>query len=232
MARFMNLLSSQGREDKEILSSLQTLDKHKVPIRVEIENTAIRFNTRLSVRSATVIVAKPLNLKEGEGLSKGGTVRFKIPDSEGRELRMEVITPHFNLTSGNPVFLCKIPTTYAQSNQRASMRFNTSRFTNVVLIVDGHPDKYRVVDLSTGGCKVFLPNKEARERFTLGVPVKGARIELGQKAAVHLQSVIPRNHRGQAVGCQFEISGEGASRKYLEHLITSLEKSEAERYRT
>lgn len=230
MAKFMNLLSGQGRESKDIVSALQTLDKHKVPVRLEIENSSIRFNTRISVRSATVIVAKPLNLREG--LAKGGTVRFKIPDSEGKELRMEVITPHFNLTNGNPVFLCKIPTNYAQSNMRGAMRFNTSRFTNVTLVVNGHADKYRVVDLSTGGFKIFLTNKEAKEKFTVGVPIHGARIDLGQKASVHLKSVTPRNHRGQAVGCQFEISDEGASKKYLQHLLSSLEKSEAERYRT
>jgi PilZ domain len=230
MARFMNLLSSQGKDDKEILSALSVLDKHRVPVRMEIENTSIHFNTRISVKSATVIVAKPLNLKEG--LAKGGTVRFKMPDSEGRELRMEVLTPHFNLTNGNPVFLCKIPTGYAQSNQRGAMRFNTSRFTNVTLSLGDHPEKYRVVDLSVGGCKIFLTSKEAKERFTVGVPMHGARIDLGDKASVHLKAVIPRNLRGQALGCQFDVSDEGASRKYLQHLIESLEKSELERYRT
>jgi PilZ domain len=230
MAKFMNLLGSQGKEDKEILTSLTTLDKHKVPVRMEVENSSIHFNTRISVKSGTVIVAKPLNLKEG--LAKGGTVRFKIPDSEGRELRMEVVTPHFNLTSGNPVFLCKIPSGYAASNQRGALRFNTSRFTNVTLSLDNHPEKYRVVDLSAGGCKVFLTSKESKERFAVGVPIHGARIDLGNKASVHLKAVIPRNLRGQAVGCQFEVSDEGGSRKYLAHLIESLEKAELERYRT
>lgn len=230
MARFMNLLSSQGKEDKEIMAALGVLDKNRIPVRMEIENTSIHFNTRISVKSATIIVAKPLNLKEG--LAKGGTVRFKVPDTEGRELRMEVLTPHFNLTNGNPVFLCKIPTGYAQSNQRGSMRFNTSRFTNVTLVFDNHPEKYRVVDLSTGGCKVFLSSKESKERFTVGVPLHGGRIDLGQQASVHLKAVIPRNVRGQAVGCQFEVSSEGTSRKYLEHLIQSLERAELERYRT
>jgi hypothetical protein len=230
MARFMNLLSSQGKEDKEILASLNLLDKHRVPVRMEIENTSIHFNTRISVKSATVIVAKPLNLKEG--LAKGGTVRFKVPDSEGREMRMEVLTPHFNLTNGNPVFLCKIPTSFAQSNQRGATRFNTSRFTNVALVLGNHPEKYRIVDLSAGGCKVFISSKEAKELFRVGVPIHGARIDLGQKAAVHLKALVPRSLRGQAVGCQFEVSEEGASRKYLLHLMQSLEKAELERYRT
>lgn len=230
MARFMNLLSSQGRDDKEILASLQLLDKNRIPVRMEIENTSIHFNTRVSVRSATVIVAKPMNLREG--LNKGGTVRFKVPNADGKELRMEVLTPHFNLTNGNPVFLCKIPTGYAQSNMRGALRFNTSRFTNVALLLQGSPERYRVVDLSSGGCKIFLPSKEAKDRFTVGVPIHGARIDLGDKATVNLKSIIPRNMRGQAVGCQFEIADDTGSRKYLEHLIASLEKAELDRYRT
>jgi len=230
MARFMNLLSSQGREDKQVLAALTLLDKHRVPVRMEVENTSIHFNTRLSVRSATVIVAKPMNLREG--LAKGGTVRFKVPDSEGKEMRMEVLTPHFNLTNGNPVFLCKIPASFAQSNQRGAVRFNTSRFTNVTLMFDDHGEKYRVVDLSAGGCKVFITSKEGKERFKVGVPLHGGRIDLGQKASVHLKSIVPRSFRGQAVGCQFDISDEGTSKKYLEHLIQSLEKAELERYST
>ena len=230
MARFMNLLGSQSKEDKEILAALNVLDKHRVPVRMEVENSSIHFNTRISVKSATVIVAKPMNLKEG--LAKGGTVRFKVPDADGRELRMEVLTPHFNLTNGNPVFLCKIPTTFAQSNMRGALRFNTSRFTNVTLAFADHAERYRVVDLSLGGCKVFLTNKEAKERFKVGLPMHGARIELGNKASVQLQAVIPRNHRGQAVGCQFELTDEGPSKKYLTHLLQSLEKAELERYRT
>jgi hypothetical protein len=226
----MNLLGGQSKEDKEILSSLNMLDRNKVPVRMEIENTSIHFNTRISVRSATVIVAKPLNLKEG--LSKGGTVRFKFPDSQGREVRLEVITPHFNLTNGNPVFLCRIPTGYAPSSMRGSLRFNTSKFTNVHLKFEHNPHTFRVVDLSESGCKIFLPTKESRELFRVGEALPGGKINLGNKVSVELEAVIPRNHRGQAVGCQFQLAKAGPARKYLLHLLTSLEKSEAEHYRT
>lgn len=230
MARLMNLLGGRSKEDRAILSTLQMLDRNKIPIRMEVENASIHFNTRVSVRSATVIVAKPLNLKDG--LSKGGTVRFKVPGSDGKEMRMEVLTPHFNLTNGNPVFLCKIPTAYAQSNLRGALRFNTSRFSNVTLTLQGQTAQYRVVDLSDGGCKVFLTSKESQTHFPVGVPIAGARIDLGGKASVHLKHITPRSMRGQAVGCQFEVSGEGVSKKYLVKLIQSLEKAELDRYRT
>lgn len=230
MAKFLNLLGSMGRDNKDILAALNALEKLHSPVHMEIENSAIHFNTRLSVKSATVVVAKPLNLKEG--LKKGGMVRFRLPDGEARELRMEVLTPHFNLTNGNPVFLCKIPTVFAQSNQRAYLRFNTSRFTNVALVLGDHNARYRVVDLSLGGCKVYLTSKEDKKRFSVGVPLHGAHIDLGSKASVHLSRVVPRSFHGQAVGCQFEVSDQGASRNYLTHLLKTLEREELERYRT
>lgn len=230
MAKFMNLLSGQGKEGKEVLASLNLLDKHKVAVRMEVESANIHFNTRISIKSATVVIAKPLNLKVG--LSKGGTVRFKVPDSEGKEVRMEVLTPHFNLTNGNPVFLCKIPKSFAQSNMRGASRFNTSRFTNVKLVLDKYPDSFRIVDLSLSGCNIFLPNKDALTGFNIGQPIGGARIHLGNKVSVKLASITPRNLRGQALGCQFTVDNEGPAKKYLLHLLGSLERAEVDRYRT
>lgn len=230
MAKFLNLLGGVGKDNKEVLATLQALDMRRSPVRMEIENSAIHFNTRISVKSSTVVVAKPLNLREG--LAKGGTVRFRVPGGDQRELRLEVLQPHFNLTNGNPVFLCKIPHAFAQTNKRASLRFNTSRFSNVALVLSGHPTRYRVVDLSMGGCKVYISGKEDKERFSLGVAVQGARIDLGNKASVHLSQVVARNFHGQAVGCQFQVTDQGPSRNYLSHLLKTLEREELERYRT
>lgn len=230
MALFTHLLGSQDREDREILAALNSLDKRRSPVLLEIENSAIRFNTRISVMSATVVVAKPPNLRNG--LNRGGTVRLKLPEGEGREVRMEVITPHFNLTNGNPVFLCRIPTAYAHANQRAAVRFNTSRFRNVTLALQGHTERYRIVDICSGGCKIHLTGKEDRERFVMGASLKGARIDLGDKVSVHLDAIVARNLHAQAVGCQFTVSEEGPSRAYLAHLLRALERAELERYRT
>lgn len=222
MAIFKHLMGGGAKEPKAVLASLNMLDRNKIPIRMEIENSTINFNTRLSIRSATVVVAKPTHLS-GE-LAKGGTVRFKIPDSEGKEIRMEVLTPHFNLTSGNPVFLCKVPTAFAAGNLRGALRYNTSKFTNVVLTMPPNQAQFRIIDLSEGGCKIYVPGQLARETFPIGSPIAAARITLGTKVTVVLDTLTPRNHRGQAVGCQLTVAKEGTSRKYLVHLITSLEK--------
>lgn len=229
MAILKGLMGGGGKEPKEVLASLSMLDRNKVPIRMEIENSTIHFNTRLSIRSATVVVAKPLNL--AGSLTKGGTVRFKVPDSTGKEIRMEVLTPHFNLTSGNPVFLCKVPIAFAEENLRGAMRYNTSKFTNVIMTMPNAQDKFRIVDLSEGGCKIYVPSKEAREKFLIGHAINGPQISLGTKVSVTLKALIPRNHRGQAVGCQLEVANEGSSRKYLLHLISSLEKAISEEFR-
>ncbi|MEE8436127.1 MAG: hypothetical protein V3S64_15175, partial [bacterium] len=193
-----------------------------------IENSTINFPTRLSVRSATVVVAKPAHLSGA--LTKGGTVRFKIPDSEGKEIRMEVLTPHFNLTSGNPVFLCKVPTVFAEGNLRGAMRYNTSKFTNVVLTMPPNQSQFRIVDLSEGGCKIYVPGQLARETFPIGASIAAVRITLGTKVTVVLDSLTPRNHRGQTVGCSLTVSDQGTSKKYLTHLINSLEKMITEQF--
>ena len=230
MARLMNLLGGHSKEDKEILSTLNMLDRNQVPVRIEIENSPIRFNSRLNVRSATVVIAKPLSLNKG--LSKGGTVRFKVPNSEGREIRLEIITPHFNLSNGNPVFLCKVPTAYAASNLRGALRFNTSKFTNVQLMVEGHPESFRIVDLSSTGCKFYLTNKEAKKLFPIGNQLASCTISLGSKVSVKLDSLVPRNLRGQSVGCEIQVAKQGPSQKYLMHLLSSLEKTESDQYKT
>ena len=229
MAVLKNLMRSGGKESKEVQSSLSMLERNKVPVRMEIENSTIRFKTKISIRSATVVVAKPLSLSSG--LSKGGTVRFKVPDSDGKEIRMEVVTPHFNLSNGNPVFLCKIPKEFAPSNKRGSMRYNTSKFTNVVLELSDYAEKFRIIDLSDSGCKIYVPSKESRAMFPVGKPLEGVRISLGTKVSVNLDGLTPRNHRGQAVGCQIEVAEHGPSRKYLVHLIDSLERSISSQFR-
>ena len=222
MAILKHLMRGRAKEPKAVMASLNMLDRNKIPVRMEIENSTINFHTRLSIRSATVVVAKPGNLSGA--LSKGGTVRFKIPDSEGKEIRMEVLTPHFNLTSGSPVFLCKVPTAFAQGNLRGALRYNTSKFTNVILTMPPNQAQFRIIDLSESGCKIYVPSQEAREIFPIGSPIASVRITLGTKVTVVLDTLTPRNHRGQAVGCQLMVSKEGPSRKYLVHLITSLEK--------
>lgn len=229
MAILKKLMGGKAKEPKVVMSSLTMLDRNKVPVRMEIENTTISFHTRLSIRAATVVVAKPANLSSA--LSKGGIVRFKIPDSEGKEIRMEVLTPHFNLTSGNPVFLCKVPTEFAENNQRGALRYNTSKFSNVILTTPPTNAQFRIIDLSEGGCKVYVPSHEAREIFKIGSSIFAAKISLGTKVSVSLDSLTPRNHRGQAVGCQLSVTKAGNSQKYLVHLISSLEKAITDQFK-
>jgi len=191
---------------------------------MEIENTAIRFLTRIAVKSKTVIVAKPPGLREG--LKKQATVRFRLPESGGREVRMEVTAPHFNLSSGQPVFLCKTPTAYVEHALRTSLRFSTARFKSIQLRLSAPPESYRVMDLSMAGCQVHLNDQKAREVFQVGVPIAGVAIQLADKASVDLERLVPRSLRTRSVGCEFSVQAEGNSRSILQRLLESFEHSE------
>ncbi len=214
----------------EVAKVLSSLERNRTPVRVEIEKTHIRFNTVVSVKRGTVIVAKPMGL--GDSLKKGSTVRFAVPGEDGRNVRLEVLTPHFNLTSGGIVFLCKMPTAFAEGYGRASERYNTTRFNNLVLKFAGVAEgPFRVLDLSSGGCKFHCAQAPHLKLFPLGKAVPQGLISLGDRVSVELDRVIPRAHLGPAVGCQFHVSTQGSHAKYLQHLLVSLEKAESERFR-
>lgn len=230
MATLLRFLSRTRGEEEALRSLLIRLDREKTPVRVEIENTLTRFNTRMVLRGHTVVVARPQAV--GHLLEQGTMVRFKVPGDADREVRMEVVTPHYNLSSGSPVFLCKIPTKFAANGaQRASERFNTSRFNNIMLVVPEHKWKYRVLDLSLTGCKVHSRTGDLKTEFPIGHRVGDGYLQLGDRVRVDLDYVVPRSYQGAAVGLEFGITQSGPSKRYLTHLLQSLERKDNERMR-
>jgi hypothetical protein len=226
MASLFRLWRRGDEAANQLRSLLVRLDRQKVSIRLEIEQTQVRFTTALACKRNTVVVAKPPAL--GNELQAGGFVRFKVPGEGGTEIRMEVLTPHFNLTNGTPVFLCKQPTRFAQNNGRNAERYGTSRFTNLVLQVPSLPETFRVVDLSATGCRILTPYPRPREKFSLNEQVAGAWLQLGRHVKVDLAYVIPRTFHGQAIGLEFVVDPAGNQHKFLAHLIRSLEKLQSE----
>ncbi|MBI3993487.1 MAG: hypothetical protein HY342_09450 [Candidatus Lambdaproteobacteria bacterium] len=215
---------------KAVEKALMALEQSRATVRVEIEKTRIRFNTVLSVRKSAVVVAKPEGL--GRSLQVGSTIRFTLPDESGRNLRLEVSTPNFNLSNGSSVFLCKMPKKFAEGAVRMAVRFDTTRFNNLLLTVkDKGGEGFRILDLSSGGCKFQCPGTPTLKSFPVGKKVLGGAIQLGDRVNVELEHFIPRAHMGSAVGCEFKISLEGPNAKYLQHLLISLEKSERERFK-
>jgi len=230
MAIWGDILRGFGGSAKELLDELGRLEASRSVIRVEIEGNSVHFNSRLSVKKDTVVIAKPMGLREG--LESGGYVRFRLPESPDREVRLEVLTPHFNLSSGNAVFLCRLPSQGPAHAKRKADRYNVSHFANVQLVITGRGREFRVVDVSLTGCKVLTTPLEAQSYFPLNRELGQVHIQVGSKAKVELVAVIARSHLGASVGCEFSVKGDGPSQVYLSHLIKSLEKAETERLRT
>lgn len=230
MAKLSGILKLKKSEDKEVVKTLNMLERHQTPVRVEIEGAQIRFNTIISIKRGMVIIAKPSGLIQE--LKTGGLVRMKIPEADARELRLEIITPNFNLTSGSAVFLCKIPHEFAEGARRSSERYNTTRFNNLLIKVEELESGFRILDLSIAGCRVQHQSTAIAKLFPLGTDLAPAEIMLGSKVRVLLATLIPKMHAGTAVGLEFQVSPQGSNKKFLQHLLISLEKAEDERLQT
>lgn len=209
------------------LDILAELTRNKTPIRVEIENSLAKFNSQLTLKKGQIVVAKPLGLKEG--LNVGTYVRVRVPGNARRELRLRVNTSHFNLANGNAVFICDAPEGEV-SARRESERFDVTRYSNLRLVVG--TAEFRLMDVSSSGFKVISTPAQAQQVFPLGKELRSTHLMLGTNARVDLERVVPRSHMGSSVGCEFDVKRDGASEKYLNHLLASLTKAESERMGT
>jgi len=94
-------------------------------------------------------------------------------------------------------------------------------------------EQYRLVDVSSTGFKALSTPQQAQQHFAIGREIQGAYIMLGSNARVDLAKLVPRSHhQGVSIGFEFEVSREGASAKYLNHLLSSLTKAETDRMST
>ena len=229
MAEFLKAFGLGGRgEEKEVVQTLKRLDKSKTPLLMEIEQSQIHFRSVLAVKQGVIAVAKPMGL--GAHLKKDSVVRFSVPDEPGHDIRLQVASPHFNLTSGNAIFICNFPTSFSEGTKRRATRFNTSRFNNLLLSVPTLKYRFRIVDLSMNGVKIHVQGN-VEQMFPLGQPISPANIAIS-KYSVELGVVIPRVHKGNTVGCEMAVPEGSSTAKYLVHLINSLQKSEEKNLQT
>jgi len=229
MAKLSSLIGLSRGEARQIQGILEGLERSKTPLRIEIENTNTRFFSVLSLRRGLVVVAKPPGLKES--ISRNAHVRFKVPGTQGKEIRLEVSVPHFNLMSGSYVFLCKIPKSFASSSQRRHERYNTSRFNNLHLVLPDAQYRLRIIDISAQGCKTYIQNLKLNGRIKVGAPVRPAVISVGGRVEIDLDAAIPRSQQKSTLGFEFQVHPDGASIRYLDHFLQSLEKEESARFR-
>ncbi len=207
-----------GAEDP--LELLADLSREKTPVRIEVENSPLRFDSQLSLKKGNVVIAKPLRVSQE--LTAGCFVRVRIPGKGKRQMRLEVTTPHFNLASGNAVFICKAPEGEVTSRRRDD-RFDVRRFNNLNLILSNR--EFRLVDFSPQGFKVQLSSTVMQQEFPIGLNLRTAYLRMGPKAKVNFERVVPRTIiNGTMVGCEFEVQQDGISEHNLTHLLNSLAK--------
>ncbi len=221
MAKLLRMWGS-GREQAAVRALLTRLDRQRTPLRMEIENSLIRFTTALACKRGTVVVAKPPAL-DGQRLL-GATVRFHPPGEPERALRMKVAVPHFNLANGQPAFLCDPPTGFTQGSGRQSERHDTRRFRNLLLHIPAL-GAFPVLDLSASGCRVESPSPDPAVQFPLDEPLGAATLQLGRNARVEVAGLVPRSHNGRTVGLELLLEPGGRGVNYLEHLLRSLERT-------
>ena len=228
MSGFKELLRLGESEERTVSRVLERLAASKLPIRLEVEEANIHFYSVFSIRRGLVVLAKPGGLQKE--LKREGFVRFRVPDMEGKEIRLSIAVPHFNLLSGNYVFLCEIPKKFAEPSRRSNDRFNTRRFNNLKLTIPALLREFRIIDISMEGCKIFIGNgSDPTIAFSMGKPYTPAKITVGAKVEIQLDAVIHRSRYDKTVGIQFQLNGSQEARKYLSHFIKSLESSEQER---
>jgi hypothetical protein len=221
LSSFFGLHPGEARDVEAVLTRIA--GKHET-VRMEVERSLVRFDTRLALKNNTVVVAKPPALKAE--LRNGAFVRFAVPEDAARVMRMEVTMPHFNLSNGRPAFLCKLPNAFGAPPKRKAERFDTSHYTNLELEVPGHPGTYRIVDFSESGCRIMTAYQHPREHFPAAAQLGGAAIVLGGNARLPLASAEPRSYAGRAVGLQFTVQAGDKHRKVLGSLLRSLESAQ------
>lgn len=229
MAKLANLLRLPVKVDREIAHILTRLEKNKTPIRIEIENSNTRFYSILSVKRGLVVVAKPPGLTTG--LARDGFVRFRLPDEDGKDLRLQITVPHFNLLSGGYVFLCAMPKEFAESSLRGAERYNTSRFKNLYLFFPKIKGLYRIIDISSTGCKVYADQAITIEGVEVDNPISPAKITVGSKVDIDLLSATMRSRIKNTLGFELQV-GENGTNKYLDHFLKSLEAADTKRLST
>lgn len=231
MTSLLGLINKNFGENHAVNTALNQLHKRRSPIRVEVENTLLRFDTKLRVHKSSVVVAKPFRM--AHNLEAGDHIRFRLPSAKNRELRLKIRTSHFVLSNGTPVFVCDKPTQFIEgSGRRESYRFNTKKYNNLFLHIPELTWKFNILDISKTGCKIYAKNKDFDLDFPQGTRFNNASILLGDHVRLPLDLLAPRMHKFPELGLKFEINPNEHDRKVFTNLMDHLERKLAESHAT
>jgi len=209
---------------KALLKTLQQLSKKRTEVQVEVEGTYTRFTSTLILKNEFVGLSFPMG-KEAP-IAKGTWLRMKLPPHHEREMRMEVVNPHF-LVLGNRFILCKRPDNIVEQVIRRSQRYNTAKYANLSFAIPSIPVRHRIIDLSTDGCKIYAPPGNAQKHYVVNQPLDDALIQVGKRMQIKLQAVVPRVVRDNYVGLEFVLEETPEATRYITYFLNWLERSAA-----
>ena len=210
-----------GGEKRAVARTLEHLHENHTPIRVEIEKLGVRFRSNLSLRKGVVAISRPMGFNME--IPPGTTVRIKVPEKKDREIKMAIANPNFQMANGRSFFICSLPEKFAPKNKRASERFRTSRFKNLLFHFPEMHSTYRIIDLSLSGCRIATRSENLAAILTEGEPIQPAEIRIGESVRIEMGSVIPRAFRESNVGLQFDLGRNQTSNDRLAKLLKWLE---------
>jgi hypothetical protein len=194
----------------------------KTPVRVQIDQTLIRFKAQLAVQpDGKVVIRKPFGLNGY--LASGTCVRLRIPGAEKREVRLEVLVSDQIRSTGELEFVCK-PLESLLQCRRTHDRFDTSEHAHLGVVIGG--TRLQLFDISERGFRAGPASALSPETIMLGREIPEVRLELGWDAQIRFARVVPRNFREFAIGFEFVPETDRASERYLRHLLDTLRRSD------
>jgi hypothetical protein len=208
----------------DLWATLESLAVSRAPVRIEIENSLERFTSRVALSKDSVVFQRPE--RDTLRVQAGDHIRAFLPGDKAQELRLEVVAARMKLAQGGLALQCK-PSARIVSRRRAVDRYNVRKYSNLHLTFDG--EQFRVIDISAKGCKLMLTPMQSQGRFPVGDQIWYAALQLGQDTTMRLDRLIPRNHAGRMIGCEFQVKRTDASDVTLTRLIASLDKAQDRR---
>ena len=221
-------LSSASREERAVLRALHDLSDRKMPVRLEVEESGISFFTIVSLRKNALLVARPRSLRGG--LEKDAVVRLTLPNHGRKQVRSSVVVPKLKLPmSVKYATICAVPDAFCGVCRRGADRFSTTRFRNLHLQFPDQQKTYRIVDMSSGGMRIYTGADTGMLLFEPGNAVENAVLRVGERARIELAQVTSRSQNGQTVGLEMRVRRDGASERFLMNLLNRLAQHELHR---
>lgn len=227
MALFGGHFSSSAREQRAVMRAITELSREQLPALAEVESGA-SFLTQVSLHRSVLVVARPRSLPGG--LAQGAFLRLTLPNHNRMQVRMPVLVPRARLRlSHRYACLCQLPTEFAGQCRRDADRLDTRRYSNLSLDLREQARRFRMMDISESGLRVYTGEDEDLMMFVRGMVVSGARLSVGQDTEIALDSVLPRSRGEGWVGMEMHVAEDGKSHGFLSKLLDRLRLAELHR---